>query len=109
MKRPSKRSVCLGVALTAIVLLMLCEIVCPSCLLGDEISDSVAQSIDMIVTRFLGGVAFLAMLVNLGYRVLNPIKKPFLVKRLSLVVKIISLRISPKETILSIWLQLLSQ
>ncbi len=78
MKRPNKRDICLFVALVAIILLLLCEIFCFSCLFGDSISDSVAQGIDMTVTRFLGGVAFLAMLINLGYRVLDPFKKPFL-------------------------------
>lgn len=78
MKRLSKRDVCLFIALVSIILLLLCEIFCFSCLFGDGISNGVAQSIDMTVTRFLGGVAFLAMLINLGYRVLDPVKRPFL-------------------------------
>lgn len=78
MKRLSKRNICLAVALVSILLLVACEMFPFSCLFGDGISDSVAQSIDMTVTRFLGGVAFLAMLINLGYRVLDPFKSPFL-------------------------------
>ena len=78
MKRLSKRSICLAVALVAIILLVLCEIFCFSCLFGDRISDSSAQSIDMIATRALGGIAFLAMLANLEYKVVNPLRRPFL-------------------------------
>ncbi len=77
MKRPSKRSVCLAVALAAIILLLVCEIFGLSRILGLENGSRLAVSVDMIATRFLGGIAFLAMLVNLEYKVLNPIKKPF--------------------------------
>jgi membrane protease YdiL (CAAX protease family) len=34
--------------------------------------------VDMTVTRFIGGVIFLLILINLGYRVLNPVRAPFL-------------------------------
>ncbi|MBP3376389.1 MAG: CPBP family intramembrane metalloprotease [Clostridia bacterium] len=78
MKKMSKRNACLTVALVAIILLVLCEIFCFSCFFGDKVSDSVAQSIDMIATRALGGIAFLAMLVNLDYNILDPLKRPFL-------------------------------
>ena len=77
MNKPSKRNICLAVALISIILLIACEAFCTSSLFGDGISQTVAQSIDMIATRLLGGIAFLAMLVNLGYRVLNPIRSPF--------------------------------
>ncbi len=76
MKKPDKRRVCLSVALISVVLLLLCEIVKPSSLF-DGISPSMAQSADMAVTRALGGAAFLSMLINLGFRVLDPVRKPF--------------------------------
>ena len=75
MKKMSKRTVCLTVALAAIILLLICEIAGFSNLIG--VDGKLADSLDMTVTRALGGVAFIAMLVNLGYRVLDPIKKPF--------------------------------
>ena len=75
MKQQSKRTVCLTVALAAIILLLICEIAGFSNLIG--VDGELADSLDMTVTRALGGVAFIAMLVNLGYRVLDPIKKPF--------------------------------
>ena len=75
MKQQSKRTVCLTVALAAIILLLICEIAGFSNLIG--VDGKLADSLDMTVTRALGGVAFIAMLVNLGYRVLDPIKKPF--------------------------------
>lgn len=76
MKQQSKRTVCLTVALAAIILLLICEIAGFSNLIG--VDGELADSLDMTVTRALGGVAFIAMLVNLGYRVLDPLKKPFL-------------------------------
>lgn len=76
MKKINKRSICLAVALVAIILLLICEIFEFSKLVGIE--GNTADSLDMTVTRFLGGVAFIAMLVNLGYSVLDPFKKPFL-------------------------------
>ena len=75
MKQQSKRTVCLTVALAAIILLLVCEIAGFSNLIG--VDGKLADSLDMTVTRALGGVAFIAMLVNLGYRVLDPLKKPF--------------------------------
>ena len=76
--KQNKRSVCMSVALGAIILLVLCEIFRFSSLFGVEEGSKLAISLDMMITRFLGGVAFLAMLINLEYKVLNPIKKPFL-------------------------------
>lgn len=76
MKKQSKRSICLSVALAAIILLLVCEILGFSSIVGLE--GKIADSLDMTVTRALGGIAFIAMLVNLGYRVLDPFKKPFL-------------------------------
>lgn len=76
--RLSKRSVCLSISLGAIILLVLCEIFRFSSLFEVEEGSILAISLDMMITRFLGGVAFLAMLVNLEYKVLDPIRKPFL-------------------------------
>ncbi len=81
MKRANKREICLAVALAAIILLLLCEIFGFSSTVGIEEGTKLSQGLDMTVTRALGGAAFLAMLVNLDYKVLNPIKKP-LVKSL---------------------------
>ena len=78
MKKPSKRQVCFCVALGAVILLILCELFRFSSLFGIEEGSSAAQSLDMAVTRALGGFAFLAMLINLEYRVLDPFRKPFL-------------------------------
>ena len=75
MTLPNKRKICITVAISSIILLLLCETVGFSKPLGIE--GEIADSVDMTVTRALGGAAFLAMLINLGYRVLNPIKKPF--------------------------------
>jgi membrane protease YdiL (CAAX protease family) len=75
--RQSKRKICLGVALIAIILLLVCEIFGASALLGLEEGSRLAVSLEMTLTRFLGGVAFLAMLIHLGYKVLDPVRSPF--------------------------------
>lgn len=77
MKRLNKRNLCLAVALISIILLLLCEWIGFSSLVGVT-DEKIAISLDMTVTRMLGGLAFLAMLINLGYRVLNPFGKWFL-------------------------------
>lgn len=77
MKRVSKRQVCLSVALVSIALLLVCEFFGFSSLLGLEDGSRLALSLDMSISRALGGVAFLAMLINLGYKVLDPKKSPF--------------------------------
>ena len=68
MKRITKRDVCLCIALISIILLLLCEIFGFSSLF-DGADQNTRTSLDMIATRLLGGIAFLAMLINLGYRV----------------------------------------
>ncbi len=78
MKKPNKREACLYVAFGALILLVLCEIFRFSSVFGLEESSDLAKSIDMATTRALGGIAFLSMLINLGYRVLDPIRRPLL-------------------------------
>ena len=75
--RLNKRKICLGVALGAIILLIVCEIFGCSAIFGIEAGSRLAISLEMTLTRFLGGVSFLAMLVHLGYKVLDPVKSPF--------------------------------
>jgi len=75
--KANKRKICLFVALTAMILLILCEIFSISELFGIDGDSHLGISLKMILTRFFGGAAFLAMLINLEYRVLNPIKRPF--------------------------------
>ncbi len=77
MKKPNKRSVCLCVTVVAIILLLLCEIFGASKLFEVEDGSKLAYGFEMTLTRMLGGIAFLSMLINLGYKVLNPIKSPF--------------------------------
>ena len=73
----NKRKICLSIALAAIILLLVCEIFGLSRLFGVEDGSRLAICLDMTVTRLLGGGAFLAMLIHLGYKVLNPIRSPF--------------------------------
>lgn len=58
-------------------MLLICEVAKPAGLIEDAVGKTVADGIVLTVTRALGGLAFLAMVINLGYRVLDPFKKPF--------------------------------
>ena len=46
-------------------------------ILFSTLDEGVRSLVDMIVTRSLGAVVFTTILAYLGYKVLNPIKKPF--------------------------------
>ena len=70
-----KRKICIGITLFSAALMLIYELFLSGMIpVSDE---SVKGGIDMIVTRALGGVVFLTILVYLGYKVLNPIKSPF--------------------------------
>ncbi|MDD4352400.1 MAG: hypothetical protein PHU71_05525, partial [Candidatus Gracilibacteria bacterium] len=36
-----------------------------------------SQMLDMVITRFAGGICFLLIIYLSGYKILNPVKKPF--------------------------------
>ena len=69
---------------TAIVLTAVCALllVCYEFFLGDiifsSLEDNIRLLVDMTVTRAIGAAVFTVILVYLGYKVLSPIKKPFL-------------------------------
>ena len=60
----------------AIIILGIYEIVGPQ-RLGINLDKTSEQLLSMTLTRGLGGIVFLVLVWYLGYRVLNPIKKPF--------------------------------
>ena len=72
----SKRKI--AILITAVCAILL---VCYEFFLGDLVFSALEENIrllvDMIVTRVLGASVFTVILVYLGYKVLNPIKKPF--------------------------------
>ena len=76
-KARTREWICFAVAIIGIVFLLAYEFVGIESLTGKFDDTEVRQMVDMTVTRFVGGVIFLAMLINLGYRVLNPLKRPF--------------------------------
>ena len=67
------RKACLIIIGIAIPILLYVEIAKPT-LSEDPV---LAPLINMTLTRGIGAVVFLALLLNEGYRVLNPIQKPF--------------------------------
>ena len=72
-----KRTICISVTFLAIILLLLCEIVGLERFLAPDSDEGIVAAVEMTVTRALGGAVFIAVLIYLGYKVLNPIKKPF--------------------------------
>ena len=76
--KPTRRSyvsrrVCLAVMAVALPLLLYLEIAKPT-LSADPV---LAPLMSMTLTRLLGATVFLILLLSEGYRVLNPIQKPF--------------------------------
>ena len=79
VKPPSRRrylprKVCLAVIAVSVPLLLWLEFGKPA--LSDD--PVLAPLISMTLTRGIGALVFLALLLNEGYRVLNPVQKPFL-------------------------------
>ncbi len=72
-----KRKVCIAITLLAIILLLACEIVGVERFFGEEADVKLIYSVEMTLTRAIGGIVFLTILIYLGYKVLNPVKKPF--------------------------------
>ena len=72
-RRYIPRKVCLAIIFVAAPILLWLELAKPT-LTPDPV---LAPLINMTLTRLIGAVVFLALLLNEGYRVLNPIQKPF--------------------------------
>ena len=72
-RRYLPRKVCLALIFVAVPILLYLELAKPT--FSDD--PVLAPLINMILTRGIGAVVFLALLLNEGYRVLNPIQKPF--------------------------------
>ena len=75
--RVKKRYIYLGITLICAALLLVYEIVGFKAIFG-EADKAVEDLVSMTLTRLLGGFAFIAVLLNTGYRVLVPFRKPFL-------------------------------
>ena len=72
-----KRKICIAITLVAIIALLACEIVGFERILGEDADPKLLGNVEMAVTRAIGGVVFLTILIYLGYKVIDPIKKPF--------------------------------
>ena len=72
-----KRKVCIAITLVAIIALLLCEIVGVERFFSGDADEKLIGSVEMTLTRAIGGIVFLTILVYLGYKVLDPFKKPF--------------------------------
>lgn len=72
-RRYISRKVCLAVIFAAIPVLLWLELAKPT-LTADPV---LAPLVNMTLTRGIGALVFLVLLLNEGYRVLNPLQKPF--------------------------------
>ena len=72
-----KRKICIAITLVAIIALLLCEIVGVERFFSGDADEKLIESVEMTLTRAIGGIVFLTILVYLGYKVLYPFKKPF--------------------------------
>ena len=72
-----KRKICIAITLVAIIALLLCEIVGVERLFSGDADEKLITSVEMTLTRAIGGIVFLTILVYLGYKVLYPFRKPF--------------------------------
>lgn len=76
-KKLKKRNICLAITVFSVILLLAFEFVGLE-RLGINLSQKAGESVEMILTRGLGGLVFCVLLIYVGYDVLNPVKKPFL-------------------------------
>ena len=72
-RRYLPRKVCLAIIFVAAPILLWLELAKPT-LTSDPV---LAPLVNMTLTRLIGAAVFLALLLNEGYRVLNPFQKPF--------------------------------
>ena len=101
-KKIDKRTVCIIITVTAIVLLGIFEVVGVGSFFGNDADADIVNWTGMAVSRLLGSVVFLTILFYLGYRVMNPLKKPFWISLLfclpALMVVVNNLPIYPLST-----------
>ncbi|MBQ9780060.1 MAG: CPBP family intramembrane metalloprotease [Clostridia bacterium] len=71
-KNGVSRKVAMGLTLVGMAVLLWFEVAKP--VLSDD--ETLQRLYTMVITRGVGAVVFFAILINLGYRVLNPVRKP---------------------------------
>ncbi len=72
-----KRKICIAITCLSIIALLACEIVGFERFFDEDTEVKLISNVEMAVTRAIGSVVFITILVYLGYKVLNPVKKPF--------------------------------
>lgn len=72
-----KRKICIAITVLAIVALLVCEIAGFERFFAENADEDLIRSVEMTVTRAIGGAVFITILIYLGYKVLNPVRSPF--------------------------------
>ena len=72
-----KRRICIAVTLVAIVALAVFEFIGVGRFFDENADSDVVTWVGIAVSRTLGSIVFLTILIYLEYRVMNPLKKPF--------------------------------
>lgn len=72
-----KRKICILITAVTVLLLVAWELTGAELLLGSDAEKGLLDSVNIAVSRAIGSIVSLTILVYLGYKILNPIKAPF--------------------------------
>lgn len=72
-----KRKVCILITAVSILLLVVWEVTGAEFLLGADAEKGLTDCVDITVSRAVGSIVSLTILAYLGYKILNPLRKPF--------------------------------
>ncbi len=72
-----KRKICILITAVTVLLLVAWELTGAELLLGGDAEKGLVDSVNIAVSRAIGSIVSLTILVYLGYKILNPIKAPF--------------------------------
>lgn len=73
----NKRTVSIAITVVLVILMLTYQMLLADAIFGDTGDEKLASSVEMIVTRALGGGVFVTIITYLGYKIMNPVKKPF--------------------------------
>ncbi len=71
------RRVCIIITAITVLLLIAWEVIGAERILGADAEKGLVESVDIAISRAIGSIVSLTILFYLGYKVMNPIKKPF--------------------------------
>lgn len=73
----NKRKICIAITVAFVILMLAYQLFIADLIFGNSDDEELITSVEMIVTRALGGGVFITIIIYLGYKILNPARKPF--------------------------------